>query len=77
MTDLGEYKKKIPQLKKIKRDLKERCYNVKNYLNNVKSGMLGSNRLAVREALIQDINSLKEQVERLERELKELTYNDS
>ena len=75
MTELGEYKKEIPQLKKIKRDLKERCNNVKNHLNNIKSGMLGSNGLAVREALIQDINSLKEQVERLEREFKELTDN--
>ena len=48
---------------------------MKNHLNNVKSGKLGSNGLAVREALIQDINSLKVQVERLEREIKELTDN--
>ena len=75
MTELSDYKKEIPQLKQIKRGLKERCYTVKNHLNNVKSGMLGSDGLAVRESLIQDISSLKEQVARLERELKELTDN--
>ena len=69
MTELGEYKKEIPQLK-------ERCYDVKTHLNNVKTGMLGSNGLAIRESLIQDISSLKDQIARLESELKELTEHD-
>lgn len=76
MTELGEYKKEIPQLKQIKRGLKERCYDVKTHLNNVKTGMLGSNGLAIRESLIQDISSLKDQIARLESELKELTEHD-
>ena len=73
MTDLNKYKAEIPQLKSIKRGLKEKCYETKQHLNNVRSGMLGSNGLAVRESLIQDINSLKDQVARLETELRELT----
>lgn len=73
MTDLNAFKKEIPMLKSIKRGLKEKCYETKQHLNNVRSGMLGSNGLAVRESLIQDINSLKDQVARLETELRELT----
>ena len=37
--------------------------------------MLGSDGLAVRESLIEDITSLKEKVAKLERELAELTNN--
>ena len=73
MSELSEYKKEIPQLKQIKRNLKNRCYEAKQHLNNVKSGMLGSDGLAIRESLIEDINSLKEKVAKLEEELKELT----
>ena len=73
MTDLNEYKREIPALKQIKRGLKEKCYETKQHLNNVRTGMLGSNGLAIRESLIQDINSLKDQVARLETELRELT----
>lgn len=73
MSELNEYKKEIPQLKKIKKNLKERCYDAKQHLNNIKTGMLGSNGLAVRESLIEDIKSLKEKVEKLENELAELT----
>ncbi len=76
MTDLNEYKKEIPQLKQIKRSLKERVYETKQHLNNVKTGMLGSNGLAIRESLIEDINSLKEKVAKLETELRELTNNE-
>ena len=76
MTDLNEYKKEIPQLKQIKRALKERVYETKQHLNNVKTGMLGSNGLAIRESLIEDINSLKEKVAKLETELRELTNNE-
>lgn len=73
MTDLKAFKKELPMLKQIKRGLKEKCYETKQHLNNVRSGMLGSDGLAVRESLIQDINSLKDQIARLERELKDLT----
>lgn len=73
MTQLGEYKKEIPELKRIKRCLKEKCYENKQHLQNIKSSMLGSNGLAVRESLIEDIQSLKEKVAKLERELQELT----
>lgn len=76
MTDLNEYKKEIPTLKQIKRSLKERVYETKQHLNNVKTGMLGSNGLAIRESLIEDINSLKEKVAKLETELRELTNNE-
>ena len=67
--ELKEYKKEIPELKKIKRCLKEKCYERKQHLNNIKTGMLGSNGLAIRESLIEDINSLKEKVQKLEDEL--------
>ena len=75
MSELSDYKKEIPSLKQIKRELKDKCYEYKRHLNNVKSGMLGSDGLAVRESLIEDINSLKEKVQKLERELAELTNN--
>ena len=73
MSELTEYKKEIPELKRIKRNLKEKCYDYKQYLNNIKSGMLGSDGLAVRESLIEDINSLKNKVHQLENELNELS----
>ena len=73
MTELNSYKKEIPQLKNIKRGLKEKCYLYKQHLNAIKSGMLGSNGLAVRESLIEDIHSLKQKVAQLENELKQLT----
>ena len=73
MNNLNEFKKEIPQLKRIKRDLKERCYDYKKCLNDIKSGMLGSDGLAVRESLIEDINSLKQKVKQLEKELNELS----
>ena len=73
MTELNSYKKEIPQLKNIKRGLKEKCYLYKQHLNNIKSGMLGSDGLAVRESLIEDIHSLKQKVAQLENELKQLT----
>ena len=73
MSELSEYKKEIPELKRIKRSLKEKCYDYKQHLNNVKSGMLGSDGLAIRESLIEDIALLKEKVVKLERELAELT----
>lgn len=73
MTDLSEYKKEIPQLKKIKRDLKEKCYDYKQHLNNIKSGMMGSDGLAIRESLIEDIKSLKNKVAQLSDELSRLT----
>ena len=73
MTELNSYKKEIPQLKNIKRRLKEKCYLYKQHLNDIKSGMLGSNGLAVRESLIEDIHSLKQKVAQLENELKQLT----
>ncbi len=56
--------------------MKERVYETKQHLNNVKTGMLGSNGLAIRESLIEDINSLKEKVAKLETELRELTNNE-
>ena len=73
MTELNSYKKEIPQLKNIKRGLKEKCYLYKQHLNNIKSGMLGSDGLAIRESLIEDIHSLKQKVAQLENELKQLT----
>ena len=73
MSELSDYKKEIPELKRIKRTLKEKCYDYKQHLNNVKSSMLGSDGLAVRESLIEDINSLKQKVAKLESELNELT----
>lgn len=76
MSELNEFKQEIPQLKRIKHGLKEQCYEVKQHLNNVKTGMLGSNGLAIRESLIEDINSLKDKVAKLETELRELTNNE-
>ena len=73
MSELTEYKKEIPELKRIKRGLKEKCYDYKQCLNNIKSGMLGSDGLAVRESLIEDINSLKHKLHQLEDELNELS----
>ena len=73
MTELNSYKKEIPQLKNIKRGLKEKCYAYKHHLNNIKSGMLGSDGLAIRESLIEDIHSLQQKVAQLENELKQLT----
>ena len=73
MTELNSYKKEIPQLKNIKRGLKEKCYLYKQHLNNIKSGMLGSDGLAIRESLIEDIHSLQQKVAQLENELKQLT----
>ena len=74
MTELNSYKKEIPQLKKIKRELKDKCYLYKQHLNDIKSGMLGSDGLAIRESLIEDIQSLKKKVAQLSDELKQLTY---
>ncbi len=76
MADLNEYKREIPTLKQIKRNLKERVYDTKQHLNNIKTGMLGSNGLAIRESLIEDINSLKEKVAKLEAELRDLTKGE-
>lgn len=76
MADLNEYKREIPTLKQIKRNLKERVYDTKQHLNNIKTGMLGSNGLAIRESLIEDINSLKEKVTKLESELRDLTKGE-
>lgn len=73
--ELKQYKKEIPELKKIKKCLKEQCYERKQHLNNIKSGMLGSDGLAIRESLIEDIESLKEKIVKLENELNELTHN--
>ena len=73
LTEMSEYKKEIPQLKQIKKSLKNKCYETKQHLNNVMSGMLGSDGLAIRESLIEDINSLKEKVKKLESRLAELT----
>ncbi len=77
MSELSDYKKEIPQLKQIKRCLKDKCYEYKQHLNNVKSGMLGSDGLAIRESLIEDINSLKQKVSKLENELAELTNQNA
>lgn len=74
--ELKQYKKEIPELKRIKKCLKEQCYERKQCLNNIKQGMLGSNGLAIRESLIEDINSLKEKVKKLEDELNELAHQD-
>ncbi len=76
MSELSDYKKEIPELKQIKHHLKEKCYGYKQHLNNVKSGLLGSNGLAIRESLIEDINSLKQKVSKLENELNELTNKE-
>ena len=71
--ELKEYKKEIPELERIKKCLKEQCHERKQCLNDIKKDMLGSNGLAVRESLIEDINSLREKVQKLEEELAELT----
>ena len=71
--ELKQFKREIPELKKIKKCLKEECYDRKQQLKNIKSGMLGSDGLAVRESLIEDIESLKEKIAKLEDELNELT----
>ena len=73
MSQLSEYKKEIPQLKQIKKSLKNKCYETKQHLNKVMSGMLKSDGLAIRESLIEDINSLKEKVKKLESRLAELS----
>ena len=70
---LKQFKREIPELKKIKKCLKEECYDRKQQLKNIKSNMLGSDGLAVRESLIEDIESLKEKITKLEDELNELT----
>ena len=72
---LKQFKREIPELKKIKKCLKEECYDRKQQLKNIKSGMLGSDGLAVRESLIEDIESLKEKIAKLEDELNELTQH--
>ena len=71
--ELKQFKREIPELKKIKKCLKEECYDRKQQLKNIKSGMLGSDGLAVRESLIEDIESLKQKIAKLEDELNELT----
>ena len=76
-NDLKKYKKEIPELKRIKMNLKRRAYDLKHNLNNIKSGIMGSDGLAIRESLIEDVNSLKRKVAQLERELNELTKGDS
>ena len=73
MSELSSYKKEIPELKRIKRGLKEKIYETKAHLNNIKSGMLGSDGLAIRESLIEDIQSLKAKLKQLEDHLNELT----
>ena len=73
--ELKQYKKEIPELKKIKKCLKEQCYERKQHLNNIKSEMLGSDGLAIRESLIEDISSLKDKIAKLESELNKLMYN--
>lgn len=73
MSELSSYKSEIPELKSIKNKLKRRCYDSKKHLQNIRSGMLGSDGLAVRESLIDDIKSLKEKVKSLEEELEELS----
>ena len=40
MSESIEYKKKIPELKRIRRCLKEKCYDYKQSLNNIKSRIL-------------------------------------
>ena len=67
-NDYKKYKKEIPELKRIKMNLKRRAYDLKH---NLKDG------LAIRESLIEDVNSLKRKVAQLERELNELTKGDS
>ena len=49
------------------------CYAYKHHLNNIKSGMLGSDGLAIRESLIEDIQSLKDKVAKLSDEISRLT----
>ena len=53
--------------------MKEKCYDYKQHLNNIKSGMMGSDGLAIRESLIEDIKSLKDKVAQLSNELSQLT----
>ena len=76
-NDYKKYKKEIPELKRIKMNLKRRAYDLKHNLNNIKSGIMGSDGLAIRESLIEDVNSLKRKVAQLERELNELTKGES
>lgn len=73
MTELNSYKKEIPELKRLKHCLKQKIYDTKQHLNNIKSGMLGSDGLAIREALIEDITSLKAKLSQLEAHLHDLT----
>ena len=76
-NDYKKCKKEIPELKRIKMNLKRRAYDLKHNLNNIKSGIMGSDGLAIRESLIEDVNSLKRKVAQLERELNELTKGES
>lgn len=62
MTKLKEYKKEIPQLKQIKRGLKEKCHSYKQCINDIKSGMLGSDCLSVHQSFIENIQSLIQKV---------------
>lgn len=73
MDELSGYKSEIPKLKDMKHNLKERCHASKRHLLNIKSGMLGSDGLAVRESLIEDVKSLKAKVKSLENEIEELS----
>ncbi len=79
MSDFDEkrnFKKEIPELKRMKNKLKRRAYDVKRDLINIKSGMLGSDGLAVREALIEDVKSLKQKVADLEKEFELLANRE-
>ena len=76
-NNFRKYKKEIPELKRIKMNLKRRAYDLKHNLNNIKSGIMGSDGLAIRESLIEDVNSLQRKVAQLERELNELTKGES
>lgn len=73
MSELSSYKSEIPELKSIKNKLKRKCYDNKKHLQNIRSGMLGSDGLAVRESLIDDIKSLRAKVKSLEQELDEIS----
>lgn len=72
INDFKKYKKEIPELKRIKTNLKRRAHDIKHNLINIKSGIMGSDGLAVRESLIEDVNSLKQKVAQLEKEMSEL-----
>ena len=72
-SKLSQYKREIPELQQIKKCLKDQCYETKRHINNIKAEMLGSNGLAARESIIEDINSLKEKVAKLQEELDRLS----